>query len=468
MQKEIDELKNRPVAVASGEPVTVQSGPSMEELAQKFATKEELAKEASKIVDLEGQMREVMSRLDAIDKHQDVQDTKQKTSENHLQKHDQEIDELRRKIDSMASIDTSNAGNIDGTALMMQINLLKEDLKIKAGPGELADLRQFVIDNVKESELKTNKSLDGIRHEIDEFRSEFGQFRDKDFMGLEARVTALENRTSVLQKTVENIKIPEFVPSSNTGSSVDDSTIKMILDRVGGCERGISELRDELVRWIKNLQDSLNEKVDKADLQELEKLLMNRMNDIVTAMTKNFADKAETKKALKLFERQLKNLYDLFMSKGGYNNEEEAMFSKKPLGGFSCASCEKDLVNLHGKKVEFMPWSKLPFRDPSERIARVGQGFSKMLSMINPDQLSRYEAGSKFAGDYGAMQQNSGMAQTTQGFHQAPVDESQRFADGQRGNSTVGQRVPLGGDADYKRPGSAGARKASRIGRRTK
>jgi hypothetical protein len=79
------------------------------------------------------------------------------------------------------------------------------------------------------------------------------------------------------------------------------------------------------------------------------------------------------------------------MSKGGNDNNEDAMFSKKPLGGFSCASCEKDLVNLFGKKVDFMPWRKLPFRDPSERIARVGQGFSKMLSMIDPNQLSRFD-----------------------------------------------------------------------------
>ena len=78
------------------------------------------------------------------------------------------------------------------------------------------------------------------------------------------------------------------------------------------------------------------------------------------------------------------------MNKGSCGNEDDAMFSKKPLGGFSCASCEKDIENLHGKKVEFMPWSKLPFREPSERIARVGQGFSKMLSMINPEQLSGY------------------------------------------------------------------------------
>jgi len=55
------------------------------------------------------------------------------------------------------------------------------------------------------------------------------------------------------------------------------------------------------------------------------------------------------------------------------------MFTKKPLRGLSCASCEKSLTNLHGKRVDYMPWGKLPFRDPHDRIAKVGQGFSKML-----------------------------------------------------------------------------------------
>jgi len=41
-----------------------------------------------------------------------------------------------------------------------------------------------------------------------------------------------------------------------------------------------------------------------------------------------------------------------------------------------------------------MPWGKMPFRDPSERLARVGQGFSHMLSSVNVDSvgLSRYES----------------------------------------------------------------------------
>jgi hypothetical protein len=56
---------------------------------------------------------------------------------------------------------------------------------------------------------------------------------------------------------------------------------------------------------------------------------------------------------------------------GIHENEDDAMFTKKPLGGMSCASCEKDIVNLQGKKADFLPWNKFPFRDPAERIARV-------------------------------------------------------------------------------------------------
>ena len=48
------------------------------------------------------------------------------------------------------------------------------------------------------------------------------------------------------------------------------------------------------------------------------------------------------------------------MSKSGglhtNDHEDDAMFTKKPLGGMSCASCEKDIVNLQGKKANFYPW----------------------------------------------------------------------------------------------------------------
>jgi len=68
--------------------------------------------------------------------------------------------------------------------------------------------------------------------------------------------------------------------------------------------------------------------------------------------------------------------------------EEDIMFAKKPLQGWSCASCDKDIFNLQMRPGEFHPWSKLPYRDPSDRISRVGQGFSRMLMQSRTDLLS--------------------------------------------------------------------------------
>jgi hypothetical protein len=52
--------------------------------------------------------------------------------------------------------------------------------------------------------------------------------------------------------------------------------------------------------------------------------------------------------------------------------EEDAMFSKRPLLGWSCASCDKDILNLAGRSAEYYPWMKMPMRDPTDRISRVG------------------------------------------------------------------------------------------------
>lgn len=37
----------------------------------------------------------------------------------------------------------------------------------------------------------------------------------------------------------------------------------------------------------------------------------------------------------------------------GGHNEEDAMFTKKPLGGLSCASCERNIQNLYGQIAEY-------------------------------------------------------------------------------------------------------------------
>jgi hypothetical protein len=59
----------------------------------------------------------------------------------------------------------------------------------------------------------------------------------------------------------------------------------------------LANLRDEFAKWIKEFQDNLNQK---ADFAQMDKALQDRLSDIVKALTKQFADKGDTRKAFKL------------------------------------------------------------------------------------------------------------------------------------------------------------------------
>jgi len=86
-------------------------------------------------------------------------------------------------------------------------------------------------------------------------------------------------------------------------SGVDEARFMALVERVDNLEAELLALRDMFSNWQKNFQDDLNGKADKTALTDLENTIMMRLNDIVAALTKQFADKAETKKALKLLER---------------------------------------------------------------------------------------------------------------------------------------------------------------------
>lgn len=95
-------------------------------------------------------------------------------------------------------------------------------------------------------------------------------------------------------------------------------------------------------------------------------------------MLGKFADKDETNARIKKCVAKIKELFDLVGNKKP--EEDDAMFTRKPFGPVSCVSCDKDIVNLIGKPADYYVWKQLPFKDPSERVARYGQGFSRILN----------------------------------------------------------------------------------------
>lgn len=115
--------------------------------------------------------------------------------------------------------------------------------------------------------------------------------------------------------------------------------------------------------------------------------MMQRLQDMFDQLRGMFPDKEALKKKLAALEKNVKSLYDMMIaSQSAQPTEESTMFSKKYVGPANCASCEKGIVNLLGQPVDYHVWKRLPFREPSERIARYGQGFSKILTMMKPSE----------------------------------------------------------------------------------
>jgi hypothetical protein len=50
---------------------------------------------------------------------------------------------------------------------------------------------------------------------------------------------------------------------------------------------------------------------------------------------------------------KLKEEFDKFSYNGGIPEEEDALIAKRQLIGWSCASCEKSLVNMQGNHAEY-------------------------------------------------------------------------------------------------------------------
>ncbi len=74
-----------------------------------------------------------------------------------------------------------------------------------------------------------------------------------------------------------------------------------------------------------------------------------RIDNLEKALTKA---KSDLKKAIRVLDERVKKLMqNQTTSSDQRGTMEDAMFSKKPLEGISCASCEKNLINISGLPV---------------------------------------------------------------------------------------------------------------------
>ena len=178
------------------------------------------------------------------------------------------------------------------------------------------------------------------------------------------------NNTSQINKAVplESGKYVEIY----TFNDFKNSTMKE-LDAVNSTINILRSLIDEIL-----LQ--LNSKANDKDLDALREFLMTKHEELKSACNKKFADKNETNRNIKYLDGQIRHVLEVYMKKA--EKSDNWLLAKKPLGGHSCASCEAYIGDLQENN-QYVPWNKYPARDGNEKLYRIGNGFSKMLQMIN-------------------------------------------------------------------------------------
>lgn len=102
------------------------------------------------------------------------------------------------------------------------------------------------------------------------------------------------------------------------------------------------------------------------------------MTNHVAQLNNVFADKVENEEAHHLLQKNLKNLFNLFVAmKSDIAGQDDPMFTAKPL--LNCASCAKGVTNINGFRADNSNWNAMPLRDPASRMLKSGLGFSKIF-----------------------------------------------------------------------------------------
>ena len=306
-----------------------------------------------------------------------------KTGDEKLQK---EIDELNKKINQINSqIDlllklprgTSDNTNSDSNMDLSAINeLMKKILNLES------DYKAFVervnIDEIYRQlkflhETKADKKE--LKEKYDDHQIQIDAI-NKRLDGLFAQMLSRKNEGT--DQPVIDIDFSLYLPKSEFDKYKRDTTLefKKIWDEI----KNIKDL-------INKMSTLLNTKANLSDLEDLKNLILAKLEELALACNKKFADRNETANNLKYLEDQIKKLFELLSSskKDTFNEADNWLLAKKPISGYSCAACESVIGNLRDDPNKFIPWNKLPLRDPGDKLYRMGSGFSKMLQMLNFD-----------------------------------------------------------------------------------
>ena len=187
------------------------------------------------------------------------------------------------------------------------------------------------------------------------------------------KITELEKEILDFRKILSRGE-PKPTVNINQSDTSNQHELEHLKELFNSLRKDLENLRNSFLKYQKDVDGKMKFKADLNRLNELEKILMDQLNEQMNILNGKIDDMKKVKLQQQKLEANMKKLQDFVMDQlANVNNsptrgegmavvaeEEEAMFSKRPLLGMSCASCDKDILNLYGRTADYNPWSRMP------------------------------------------------------------------------------------------------------------
>ena len=272
------------------------------------------------------------------------------------------INEIEKKINSILDSSQLNPTKED-------IDKLEKEISQKLNTKDFYELKEkYNIQLAKTNNLE--EYIERIQDVSEKNNSEFIYYTKK-----------IENLTSnvvTMRAQIDELTHKEENKLLDLSRFLEKITFHKYLNSTLNEKKKIENNFEEIRKIINEISNTIKKKCSEEDLKVFENIFNNKIEDLQLTNNKRFADKIDTNKSMKYLDTQIRHIIDVYIKRMEKN--DSWLIAKKPIGGFTCASCESYLGELKNKG-EYLPWNKYPQREKDN--FRVGNGFSRMLNMLN-------------------------------------------------------------------------------------
>ena len=291
--------------------------------------------------------------------------------------------------------------------LIMREKMRNIDKKFKVVLGDLdVDENEMDENNYNENEKSKNKNSKKNKiFNLVEMSKRINQYQFTKVNDSEFELKQEENKKSIneLEKKLNDILTSLYGDNNDENINSNNNIINNNNAEHTGNKNFLFTTKNEFEKYktktdeeinkiwekISNLNKQYEEIFNKIkdnctlnDLDAMKNVILEKTKELFLTMKNRDIDNTSLQTLQKNFKKLLKLLADK-------EEKENWLLAKKPIGNYSCASCENYLGNLKDDTDKHIHWKKLPIKikdkESNDNIYKIGNGYSRLLRMINFD-----------------------------------------------------------------------------------